>query len=373
MKILHFLTSINIGGAEKFCVDLCNVQAQSSEHSVLLCVLDSIGEKQTLVKNISEDVNLISLNKNSAYSLDMIAKIYKLIKKEQPDIIHLNGRSLIYASLAILLSRIPSVYTVHTFADKEYNKYLKSYNRFLFNSFPKLFVPVAISKAVLHTVKKTYGKQFNNLIYNGSSELKNTVDLPTVRGYINRLKVDNSTLVFAYIGRIGPEKNTLLLIESFNSLLEENVNIVLCIIGYDSTQTQKYLPLCQMNNKYPDKIKFLGSKDNIADYLACVDAVCLTSTYEGLSLTALESFSLGIPVISTPSGGPSELIINGVNGYISDIITVESYTDALKLFISEPLKNKNEIQSIYQNKYTMIKCAKEYLEFYKETMKFSNV
>ncbi len=367
MKILHFLTSLNTGGAEKFCVDLCNTQASLSDTEIYLCVLDQLKDDQPLVKQISDQVKLISLNKEGGYSLKIIYKIYKLLNEIKPDIIHINGRALIYTSLPIQLKRIPSIYTVHTLADKEYNKYFRAYNKFIFTTFSKLFLPVAISKTVLKTIQKTYGNQYNKLIYNGSSELK-TTELNNVRSYIESLKENNETLVFLYIGRIAPEKNTLLLIEVFNELLDQDENIVLCVIGYDPTLRQDYLPKCENKNRYPDKIKFLGRKENIADYLNYADANCMTSTYEGLGITALESFSMGVPVLSTPSGGPADIIVEGVNGYISEEINVDSYLKILKAFISKPLINSDKIKNIYNEKYTMTICAKNYLTLYKQRL-----
>ncbi|GIU00471.1 hypothetical protein TSL6_09770 [Sulfurovum sp. TSL6] len=364
MKILHLLTSINTGGAEKFCVDICNTQADISEHKVYLCILDDISEEQLLLKMISRNVNVISLNKRGGYSLKIIYKIYKLLSEVKPNIIHLNGRALVYTSIPILLKRIPSIYTVHTMAHKEYNKYIRSYIKLLFNGFPAIFTPVSISQSVSETVKKTYGAHFETVVYNGSSQLTTSSKSEVVAQYINTLKKDNNTLVFLYIGRISKEKNTLLLVKAFNELLDNGRNVCLCIVGYDGTLKQSYLLECKNENKYSDKVKFVGRQENIADYLVCADAFCLTSNYEGLGIAALEAFSMGIPVLSTPSGGPSDIIIPGINGYISEQITVESYIKVLNHFIEKPLRDKDKIIKLYTEKYTMEVCALQYLELY---------
>ena len=364
MKILHFLTSIDTGGAEKFCVDICNAQANVSDNKVYLCVLDSITNNQPLVKMISSDVNLISLNKQGGYSLKMIYKIYQLLSRINPNIIHLNGRALIYSSVPILIKKIPSVYTVHTMADKEYNIYIRGYVKFLFNRFPKIFVPVAISKSVSETVKKIYGDHLDKVIYNGSSELTISSQSELVTRYINSLKRDEKTLVFISVGRISKEKNTLLLVKAFNKLLDYDQNVCLCIVGYDGSPSQSYLLECKNENKYPDMIRFVGRKENIADYLLCADAFCLSSNYEGLGIVALEAFSMGVPVISTPSGGPSDIIISGINGYVSEKITINSYVEVLIKFIDKPLKNRKKIIELYENKYTMKACALQYIDLY---------
>ena len=363
------LTSINTGGAEKFCVDICNTQAEISDHEIYLCVLDKI-EEQPLVKKISKKVTLISLEKEGGYSLKIIYKIYQLLSKIKPDIIHLNGRALIYASLPILLKQIPSIYTVHTMAFKEYNKYIRRYVKFLFNRFSSIFMPVAIGKTVSKTVQKVYGEQFNKFIYNGSSMLTVSKDINTVIEEVKCLKKDRDTLVFVSVGRIAEEKNTLLLVKVFNRLLENGENVCLCIVGYDSSKEQLYMRECEESNRYTHKIKFVGQKSNVADYLRCADAVCLTSSYEGLGIAALEAFSMGVPVLSTPSGGPSDIIIQGLNGYISEQITVNSYLKIINYFIKKPLKNKEKIISIYQAKYTMDVCALKYLKLYELKLKY---
>jgi len=364
MKILHMLTSINTGGAEKFCVDICNTQADISEHEIYLCVLDSI-EKQPLVEMISSKVTLISLNKRGGYSLKTPYSIYQLLSKVKPDIVHLNGRALVYASIPIIMKRIPSIYTVHTLVDR-INKYVIQYQKFLFNFFPSLFIPVAISQCVNETVQKTYGTYFDTVIYNGSSELTVSENLKSAYNFIESLKKDDETLVFIYIGRIAEVKNTLLLVKVFNKMLDDNQNVCLCIIGYDSSPNQSYIQKCKKENRYEDKIQFIGQRKNIADYLSYSDAMCMTSKQEGLGIAALEAFSMGVPVLSTPSGGPSEIIVSGENGYVSEQVNVNSYLNILKRFIKKPLKDKKKIIRIYKENYTMDICAQKYIDFYKK-------
>jgi len=366
MKILHILTSINTGGAEKFCVDLCNTQVDISGHKIYLCILDKL-EEQPLLKMISPDVKLISLNKEGGYSLKIIYKIYQLLSEIKPDVVHLNGRALAYASLPIIYKKIPSVYTVHTMVERG-NKYLNIYFKFLFNNFSLLFKPVAISNIVLDTVQKNYGEQFNEMIYNGSSELKTSSNISSVKKLIESLKKDDNTLVFLYVGRIAEIKNTLLLIQTFNKLLDNGENVCLCIVGYDGTSRQTYFYECEQENRYPEYIKFVGRKENIADYLSFADAACMTSIKEGLGISALEAFSMGVPLLSTPSGGPPELIISGVNGYVSEKTSLSSYVQIIKRFIEKPLLNKLDIIKLYNDNYTMEICAMNYIDLYKKDL-----
>ena len=79
---------------------------------------------------------------------------------------------------------------------------------------------------------------------------------------------------------------------------------------------------------------------------------------------------MGKPVLSTPCGGPNEIIIPSVNGYVSKFTTLDDYVDVLTLFLNKPLMNKERIIQIYKEKYTMKVCAKKYLELYNKNIKF---
>ena len=362
MKILYMITSINTGGAEKFSIDLANTQAQNSANEIFLLILDKI-ENQPLIKTISPKVNLISVDKKSGYSISTPFKIYKLLSKTKPDIIHFNGRDMIYASIATILLSIPSVYTVHSIVEL-FPKKMIIYNRFLFNLFPSLFVPISISNYVKESTQKHYGKRFDMMVYNGSSPQTLSVKHKSVSNLIESLKKDKNSLVFVYVGRITEIKNTLLLIESFNRLLDRGENVSLCIVGYDMSKSQSYIQKCKKANRYPSYIKFVGQQSNVVDYFSCANASCITSDYEGLGITLLESFSMGVPVLSTPCGGPEEIIEPKVTGAISKEKSVESYIEILKKFISNPIKDKAKIIDIYSKNFTMETTAKKYLEIY---------
>jgi glycosyltransferase involved in cell wall biosynthesis len=47
-------------------------------------------------------------------------------------------------------------------------------------------------------------------------------------------------------------------------------------------------------------------------------AMILTSRWEGTPMCALEAMALGTPVVSTPSDGMTDLLDDGINGYLTD-------------------------------------------------------
>lgn len=116
-----------------------------------------------------------------------------------------------------------------------------------------------------------------------------------------------------YIGRISQEKNINLLINGFNKFISKNnKKIKLYIIG-DGKDT--------INYESTENIYFLGRCDihKINLFLQNTDYLILPSSTEGLPFAILESFNMGIPVITSNIVGCNELVFNNKTGFTFDI------------------------------------------------------
>ena len=60
----------------------------------------------------------------------------------------------------------------------------------------------------------------------------------------------------------------------------------------------------------------MGQRDDVERLLTEGDVFVRPSLLEGMPLTVLEAMACGLPVIATPVGGTTELIEDGVNGYL---------------------------------------------------------
>jgi len=68
-----------------------------------------------------------------------------------------------------------------------------------------------------------------------------------------------------------------------------------------------------------DDMRFVGKQEQMEDILAIADLFLLTSEYESFGLAALEAMAAGVPVVSTDAGGLSEIMVQGVTGYMSNV------------------------------------------------------
>ncbi len=363
MKILHILPDLSTGGAQKFCIDLCNELAKDSTLDVTICSIDKIGEHNMIMYNsISSNVKFISLNKDSKNPF-IIFKVAKMILKERPDIVHTHLKALLLSSFGLLISRVPDVHTIHTVAHKETTKGRLKYYKILYDYFN--FIPISINKEVLKSTTDLYGSRHNKVIDNGVAKVKKSPEYTKTEEFINSLKSTKESKIFVSVGRFYNVKNQELLIEAFEELLSEGFDAHLLILG-SLDVIPEYAKLCQSKIKSRDNIHLLGEVSNVSDYLLCSDALCFSSIYEGFPMAIIEAMSVGVPTISTPVGGIPYVVKDFKSGYLSKDMSVESYKEALKMIFTQKEIDKEELIREYESRYSIEMCAKNYLELYRD-------
>jgi glycosyltransferase involved in cell wall biosynthesis len=364
MRILHIIPSLHGGGAESFCINLCN--ELSKEHDVTICSLFDIDEHMFMAKALNPSIKQIILHKQLGLDVSMFFKINQLIHSGNYDCVNTHLRALFYSAPAIVINKTKFFHTVHSLATTEIGKV----QRFIYKTLFKFFnaTPIGISKKVSASIQSEYGNQFNVLIDNGSKQLKPTEEIELIRHEIQSYKRNEDTKVFLTIGRIAPEKNHRMLIEVFNRLLIEKENVLLLIIGKDDEIGDPLLnQLLQIANS---EIHFLGMKQNVSDYLHCSDAFCLSSLYEGLPMTLIEAMSLGVIPICTPAGGIVDVLHDMENGLLSTDISDESYYAKIKQFLSLNVQTKETLSQNalkdFKNSYDIAATADKYIDLYKK-------
>ena len=78
-----------------------------------------------------------------------------------------------------------------------------------------------------------------------------------------------------------------------------------------------------------ERATFLGARDSLPELLAPADVFVLASREESFGLSALEAMACGTPVVSTAVGGVSEVVEDGVSGYLAPANDLDAFADRL--------------------------------------------
>lgn len=367
MRIVEIVPTLRSAGAERFVVDLSNELGVDNE--VHLFVLDAYDEHDFFLKDsITKNVQIhFYENKSIQYTkMNQMIKSLWVTKKLvalRPDVVHTHiyAINFILPSLILRLMGLKFFHTVHSDAQKEVDSRIgEKVRRFGFNY--GLINPVTISPNSDDSFFEFYQKKAT-LINNGRKVDVNHKASPEVIKEVSSYKKNDETIVLINVARISSVKRQELLSEVVSELIQEGENIILLIVG---KKWEVNIVQFIENLHCPD-IHLLGEKKLPIDYLVLADSFCLSSSYEGLPLSLLEAIGVGAIPICTPVGGIPNVITNGVNGFISEDISKESYKKAIRSFLkltTEERKVMKEKAIASYAPYSMEVCAKNYLRLF---------
>ena len=140
----------------------------------------------------------------------------------------------------------------------------------------------------------------------------------------------NGEPVLLYVGRISKEKDLDVLAAAYRRLLERHPSTRLVLVG-----DGPYLK--DLRDALPEAI-FTGylSGADLATAFASADVFVFPSTTDTFGNVVLEAMASGLPAIVSDTGGPRELVRNGVTGYVTRSLDIEDFTTATERLVADP-------------------------------------
>ena len=363
-KIVQVLPALGWGGAQVFCIQLCNELACRYGYDVTLVSMYHHKPGRHLPLDLlDKKIKFITLGKRPALDPTMFFKLRRLIAQLQPDVVHTHLHAGYYCFLSYLNDNngYKKVHTFHNLVKRDSPWLGRQAFRYFFGQ--RIIIPVSISEEVFKGAVEEYGDCIKVLIENGSEPVKPTPLFDETRNKIASLKKDANTKVLVNVARISAQKNQQLLLESMQRLQDENV---ICLIIGDYVPDDKKIYDALLASK-PENVFFMGKVNNVSDYLLNADAFVLSSIFEGAPISLLEALSGGVIPVCTPVGGLKDVITKDI-GFLSVEVSGDAYTNALKAYLHAPeeeiIRLMRNGKELFDNKYSMKHCAAQYKELY---------
>lgn len=146
---------------------------------------------------------------------------------------------------------------------------------------------------------------------------------------------------FVYVGNYIQGKGQDIALEAFARIAADDTTVTLAFYGGDMglAKNKAYrtgLEQSVAQNALQGRVMF---HDFISDSFAALEpayAALNFSHAESFSMTVLEACGAGVPVIATASGGPQEIIRDGVTGYLISVGDVAAAAERMALLAREP-------------------------------------
>ncbi len=194
------------------------------------------------------------------------------------------------------------------------------------------------------------------LIYNGIDleKFQQPIDDQRLRA---ELGLDPDCKLVGMIGRLDEQKNPLDFIRAAAIVAKSYSKVQFVIVGDGPLH-----PVCEQlidQLKLNSKIFLLGYRSDVAKILPLLTMTAMSSLWEGLPITFLESMSAGKPIVANDVDGASDVVINGETGYlVTPHQPSEMAARILYLLNNETLSNEmgyvGKERSSYFSKHRMV-------------------
>ena len=265
------------------------------------------------------------------YSLAMPAsrRRYEFIKQFDPDVIHIHdeyGVSFSAISMARHLDK-PLVYTIHTMYD-QYLYYISPrrlipltkrlvhrYNRFVAGRASAITGPSLKCQSYLREI----GLKTPVTVVPNAVELELFEKAPENAEAVAQLRrrwaLEGKT-AFAFVGRLGKEKNVNALLEWIAKTIRTEDNVAFLIVG--DGPAKKELEQQAQALGISSMVHFPGCvpHEQLAPYYRCCKAYITASLSDTNSISMKEAMACGLPVLHIRDPQNEGQIVSGVNGFI---------------------------------------------------------
>ncbi|MFR1509806.1 MAG: glycosyltransferase [Acutalibacteraceae bacterium] len=338
------------------------------EHGVLHC--PSIKLKRIYGYGLSMPINM---------------KQYQIIKKFNPDVIHIHtefGIGLFGILVSKMLKR-PVIYTLHTIYDdyvyyvvpkpliktgqRIFYKYIRSlYKRATVITGPSPKSHEYLINAGLHRNVEIIPNPVD--VDRFSIENVSTEDIDNVKKTYN---IPNDAFVGCIISRVGKEKSIDVLLNYIEKYSKVNKNFRFLIVGdgpakADLEQQAKKLGI---NNV----VIFTGkiSNNKLLPYYAACDVFLTASLSDTNSISMLEAMSMGLPIIQRNDPINEGQVIENVNGFIfnDENNFIEKLNKVYKMTSEERAELKNKVRNSVIHSNTKNNMAAKIVDVYTHAIK----
>jgi glycosyltransferase involved in cell wall biosynthesis len=334
VRVLHLITRLPIGGAERLLVDIVSRLDRSRYDSVVCCIQEK-GELAVDLEASGVPVSCLHRMQSKGFDIRVIADLVRLLRRDRIGLVHSHlYHANLYGRIAALLAGVPVVATIHnTYARRKLHR--RVFNNLLSRVSARV---IAVSEEIRRDVM-----QYDWIAPDRIATIHNGIDVGRIetrmtrRQARERLGIADRELVIGCIGRLEEQKGHRYLLEALAMLNEDGrlagrLRLVLAGDGRlqkDLRERASALGVAQWTS-------FLGTRRDIAEILKALDIFVMPSLWEGLSVAMLEAMAAGLPVVISDVGGVSQALGENQYGIKVPAGSPADLASAIRLLAEDP-------------------------------------
>lgn len=343
--VIVALPVLLVGGTEVQTLALIQVLRETGYRITVCCYHEFDTDVVAKFEQTGACVVLMRMQRSDRL-LAVLLRLQRFFREEQPDIIHV--QYLAPGLIPIIAARMAGIKTVfatiHIAGSVQYGRKAKFLLRIAGRLCTSFF---CVSRGVeqfwfgdsivLEPARIERGRR-HFTIYNGVDieRIKDTVTTADSALLRRELGIPPESPVIGIVGRLAEQKGHTFLIEAFKEVVAQFPAAVLLVVG-DGPLRQQLEEQARCLG-FDRSVLWLGSKiqEEVFRLYTVMTIFAMPSLFEGFGLTAAEAMAAGLPVVATRADGLSEVVEDGVTGFLVDAGTSDSLARTLIQLLRDP-------------------------------------
>lgn len=335
MKVLHVITSLKTGGAEKLLVESVPLYVKKGiEVDVLLLDGTETIFSEQLRKNKTCNIYSVKTSMRNPFAI-----FYILPYLKKYDLIHVHLFPTLYWVIfaSFFMKKSPKlVYTEHSTHNRRREKnFFKKIEKFIYNRYDRLICISEKTKANLSEWLDDKDSPRMKVIHNGINIQKFRDAISLDRTMFN---IPSEARIILMTARFDVVKDQNSLIRAVSLLKDENIYLLL--VGDGPLRQQSMELVAELD--LAKNVMFLGIRGDIPELVKMADICVLSSNWEGFGLVAVEYMAGNKPVVVSNVEGLS----NVVGG--AGLLFEKGNAEDLKNKLLELLNNQDKYREVAQ-------------------------
>ncbi|MBQ7266384.1 MAG: glycosyltransferase family 4 protein [Firmicutes bacterium] len=370
MKIIHFISGGDTGGAKTHVLTLLNNLRKLDIEVELLCIMRGIFTEEA--EQLGIKVTVIPQEKR--WDVSVIKKIKDYINKSGADLVHCHGARANYIAFFIMKDiNIPMLTTLHSDYRLDFKDNLRKrliytpINGIALRRFKHI---LAVTKAFKNMLcKRGFKENRIDVVYNGI-EFEEKLDFYTKEEFYNKIGVayDQRKIYVGIAARLYEVKGVDVFLKAAKLAYEKNKDLRFVVLGDgDMRKTcEDYIK----ENGLSSVVKMAGQVQDpvlMNSYYKYIDINMLTSHSESFPYALLEGARCSAATIATRVGGIPEMIYSGHDGFLAEDNDCKQLSEYI-LALAEDEEKRKEIGANFNQKaeklFSALAMAKTHKEIY---------
>lgn len=338
-SIIHLVYGMGLGGIEMSVAKLALDQKKRGCNVIVVCLYEN-GQVGRMIE--SEGISVVALNLRRGLGLmNLVLPLKRICSQKNPDVLHVH---LVGVEIPVMLTRFfgkvkKCILTVRAF---EHYSGWRFYRARLFARLAGYCYDriVCISTALKEHEINYIGRKPQELtvVWNAVDTAKfcpRPVSDSQRAEALGLGAIEPGAFVLGMGVQLKPFKDIPTFIRAARLIKKRQLEKVLFIVA-GTGPLEAELKQSARKLDIEKCFKFVGAIQDMPRFLNAIDALVLTSPFEGLGVIVLEAMAVGKPVIVTDSGGVRDSVTDGQTGFIVPVGDDEKLARAILDLMENP-------------------------------------